>query len=141
MEPISAVIAALQNKKVFKKLKTQSKLDKLLSLLPPTLKDGVDFFYTKNDILFFALIHQMYKDEFKHNIQMILTLLGQIGFENITSIKYFVTNKAKIEKFKPKMIKYPQYIRQSYGIFDNLAKNRYVFEKFEQIRVLIKEKI
>ncbi len=129
------------NDKRYKKVKIQTKLDKLLNILPVNLKSGVEFFYTKNNILFFVLNHQMYKNEFKHNSMLILSLLREIGFENIKDIKYFVTNKPKIKKFKPKMVEYPQYKRVSYGIFDNLASNRLVFEKFEQIRDLIKEKI
>ncbi len=138
--PISYVIAKFQDEKAYSKLRTQSKLDKLLSILPPTLKDGVEFFYTKNDVLFFVLNHPMYKQEFKHNTDMILTILSQIGFPNIKDINYFVTNKPKKDNFKPKPILYPQYIRQSYGIFDNLATDSKVYKKFEQIRLSIRRK-
>jgi ribosomal protein S17E len=117
-------------------------LDKLVQVLPLHLKDGIDFYYTKNNILFFVLTHQLYKNEFKHNKQLIKSLLNQLNLKYINDIEYFVTNKPKIiKKVKIKPITTIPYKRKSYAIFDNNAKNAKIHQKFEEIRILIKNKI
>ena len=117
-------------------------LDKLVGVLPTHLKDGIDFYYTKNKILFFVLTHRLYKNEFKNNEQLIKSLLRQLKLTNILDVEYFVTNKPKIPiKIQEQKITLPLYKRKSYGIFDNKAKNKNIYDKFEAIRELIKKKI
>ncbi len=117
-------------------------LDKLVDILPLHLKDGIDFYYTKNNILFFVLTHQLYKNEFKNSKELIKSLLKHIDIDYIEEIEYFVSNKPKIRKkeiIKP--IDIIPYERKSYAIFDNNAKNKKIYDKFEDIRKLIKKKI
>ena len=47
MENISEILNHIKINPTFKKVNTQSMLDKLVGVLPPHLKDGIDFFYTK----------------------------------------------------------------------------------------------
>lgn len=146
MKDMSKVLSHLKINPTFNKLNTQSELDKLVSVLPVQLKNGVDFYYIKNRILFFALIHQGYMFEFKNkdNQNLIKTLLKQLKLnESIDDLKFFVTNKAVIKKTQDsrnKIIR-PLYERKSWGIFDNKANDPKIHEKFENIRSLIKKKI
>jgi len=142
MENISEILNHIKINPTFKKVNTQSMLDKLVGVLPPHLKDGIDFYYTKNKMLFFVLTHQLYKNEFKNNKELIKSLLKQLNLDYINDIEYFVTNKPKIikkEVLKPMTI--VPYERKSYAIFDNNAKNKKIYDKFEEIRDLIKKKI
>jgi hypothetical protein len=142
MENISEILNHIKINPIFKKVHTQSMLDRLVSILPANLKDGIDFYYTKNQILFFVLTHQLYKNEFKNNKELIKSLLKQLQLNSIVDINYFVTNKPKrIEKSVFKPITVIPYKRQSYAIFDNHAKNKKIYDKFEEIRKLIKKKI
>lgn len=145
MRKVSEVLNHLKINPTFKKINTQSTLDKVVSFLPPQLKDGVDFYYTKNRTLFFVLIHQGYKFEFKNenNINLIKTLLKQASLnDQIDDVKYFVTNKPKLATpKKTNKIVYPVFERKSWAIFDNHATDKTIHEKFEQIRTLIKNKI
>ncbi len=142
MQKISEVLKHIKLNPTFKKVNTQSMLDKLVDILPLHLKDGIDFYYTKNNILFFVLTHQLYKNEFKNSKELIKTLLKHLKIEDIIDVEYFVTNKPKIvtkEVIKP--IEIIPYKRRSYAIFDNNAKNKKIYDKFEDIRELIKKTI
>jgi hypothetical protein len=142
MKTINQILNHIKINPTFKKVATQSMLDKLVNVLPTSLQNGIDFYYTKNKILFFVLTHQLYKNEFKNNKQLIKSLLKQLKLDYIDDIEYFVTNKPKPIIKKKTTITYTlQYKRQSYAIFDNKAKNKKIYDKFEQIRELIKKKI
>jgi hypothetical protein len=142
MKTINQILNHIKINPTFKKVATQSMLDKLVNVLPSNLQNGIDFYYTKNKILFFVLTHQLYKNEFKNNKQLIKSLLKQLKLDYIEDIEYFVTNKPKpIIKKKTTTTYTLQYQRQSYAIFDNKAKNKKIYDKFEQIRELIKKKI
>lgn len=145
MKKASEMLNHLKINPTFKKIHTQSTLDKVVSFLPPNLKDGIDFYYIKNKTLFFVLIHQGYKFEFKNenNINLIKSLLNQASLSSqIDDVKYFVTNKPKIKKAENlNKITFPKYERKSWAIFDNKAKDLNIYQKFEQIRALIKNKI
>jgi len=142
MKKMTEILEHIKINPTFKKVNIQSMLDKLVDILPPSIKGGIDFTYTKNRTLYFVLTHQLFKNEFKSNESLIKSLLKQLNIQDIDDIAYFVTNKPKIRKkstITPPLI--IPYKRQSYGIFDNHAKNKKIYDKFEQIRSLIKKKI
>ena len=100
------------------------------------LKKGVKFAYVKNQTLFFVLTHPVYKMEFEYNKADIKSLLKTFKIANVEDIGFFITNV--IEKKEKEIEPTPLYKERSYGIFDNKAKDEYIFKKFEKIREIIK---
>ncbi len=136
----------LIKKPQYLKLSTTGCFEKIVSILPPTLRDGVSFVYQKNRVLFFALKHPGIKMELDYNHNLIKSLLNKIKTIDkncadieIDQIKSFVTYKAKN---KEKLFSYScdnNFYEKSKGEFKNLANNSTLKEEFEEIRKIIKD--
>jgi hypothetical protein len=139
MKNMKDIINHLRYSPEFKKINTQSALNKLIDLLPPNLKKGVYFTYTKQQTLFFVLTHPVYKMEFKYNESLIRNLLKTLKIANIEDIKFFVTNKIeKNKKVDNESVK-ESYIERSNALFDNnIDSDENLRETFEKIREIIK---
>lgn len=111
---------------------------KFVDVLPAKLKKGVKFAYVRNQTLYFVLTHPVYKMEFEYNKADIKSLLKNFKIANVEEIAFFVTNV--VEKKEVVTEPKPLYIERSYGIFENLAKDEKIFNKFENIRKIIKNK-
>jgi hypothetical protein len=74
--------------------------------------------------------------EFEYNKADIKSLLKNFKIANVEDIGFFITNI--IEKKEDPKEPIPFYIERSYGIFENRAKDEYIFKKFEKIREIIK---
>ena len=90
----------------------------------------------KNQTLYFVLTHPVYKMEFEYNKADIKSLLKTFKIANVEDIGFFITNV--IEKKEEPKEPTPLYVERSYGIFENRAKDEYIFKKFEKIREIIK---
>ena len=121
MKKINEILSHLKNNPEFSKINTSFLIKKFIEVLPLKLKKGVKFAYVKNQTLFFVLTHPVYKMEFEYN-------KADIGF--------FITNV--IEKKEEEKAPIPLYKERSYGIFENKAKDEYLFKRFEKIREIIK---
>lgn len=136
MKKINEILSHLKNNPEFSKINTSFLIKKFIEVLPLKLKKGVKFAYVKNQTLFFVLTHPVYKMEFEYNKADIKSLLKTFKIANVEDIGFFITNV--IEKKEKEIEPTPLYKERSYGIFDNKAKDEYIFKKFEKIREIIK---
>lgn len=136
MKKINEILSHLKNNPEFSKINTSFLIKKFIEVLPLKLKKGVKFAYVKNQTLYFVLTHPVYKMEFEYNKADIKSLLKNFKIANVEDIGFFITNI--IEKKEDPKEPIPLYIERSYGIFENRAKDEYIFKKFEKIREIIK---
>ena len=136
MKKINEILSHLKNNPEFSKINTSFLIKKFIEVLPLKLKKGVKFAYVKNQTLYFVLTHPVYKMEFEYNKADIKSLLKNFKIANVEDIGFFITNV--IERKEEPLKATPLYIERSYGIFENRAKNEYLFKKFEKIREIIK---
>ena len=136
MKKINEILSHLKNNPEFSKINTSFLIQKFIEVLPLKLKKGVKFAYVKNQTLYFVLTHPVYKMEFEYNKADIKSLLKNFKIANVEDIGFFITNI--IEKREDPKEPIPLYIERSYGIFENRAKDEYIFKKFEKIREIIK---
>ena len=136
MKKINEILSHLKNNPEFSKINTSFLIKKFIEVLPLKLKKGVKFAYVKNQTLYFVLTHPVYKMEFEYNKADIKSLLKNFKIANVEDIGFFITNV--IEKKEEPKEPTPLYIERSYGIFENKAKDEYIFRKFEKIREIIK---
>ncbi|MBX7490017.1 hypothetical protein K4G58_00795 [Helicobacter sp. Faydin-H64] len=125
----------------FKKLYEIRESEHFIQMLPLSLKNGIAFSFAKDKILFIALSHPCFKQEFYHKIALVKQLLKQYQRQKntlleIIDIKIFVTYDAyKKEVEKNQEIAIPQvYGELSRGEFKNLAKDQEIHALFESIR-------
>ena len=136
MKKINEILSHLKNNPEFSKINTSFLIKKFIEVLPLKLKKGVKFAYVKNQTLYFVLTHPVYKMEFEYNKADIKSLLKTFKIANVEDIGFFITNV--IEKKEEQKEPTPLYVERSYGIFENRAKDEYIFKKFEKIREIIK---
>ena len=136
MKKINEILSHLKNNPEFSKINTSFLIQKFIEVLPLKLKKGVKFAYVKNQTLYFVLTHPVYKMEFEYNKADIKSLLKKFKIANVEDIGFFITNV--IEKKEEEKEPFLLYTERSYGIFENRAKNEYIFKKFEKIREIIK---
>ena len=136
MKKINEILSHLKNNPEFSRINTSFLIQKFIEVLPLKLKKGVKFAYIKNQTLYFVLTHPVYKMEFEYNKADIKSLLKNFKIANVEDIGFFITNV--IEKKEDQKEPLPLYIERSYGIFENRAKDEYIFKKFEKIREIIK---
>ena len=136
MKKINEILSHLKNNPEFSKINTSFLIQKFIEVLPLKLKKGVKFAYVKNQTLFFVLTHPVYKMEFEYNKADIKSLLKNFKIANVEDIGFFITNV--IEKKEEEKAPIPLYKERSYGIFENKAKDEYLFKRFEKIREIIK---
>lgn len=136
MKKINEILSHLKNNPEFSRINTSFLIQKFIEVLPLKLKKGVKFAYIKNQTLYFVLTHPVYKMEFEYNKADIKSLLKNFKIANVEDIGFFITNVIERKEEPPKAT--PLYKERSYGIFENRAKNEYLFKKFEKIREIIK---
>ena len=136
MKKINEILSHIKNNPEFRKINTSLLIMKFIDILPLKLKKGVKFGYIKNQTLYFVLTHPVYKMEFEYNKADIKSLLKSFKIANVEDIGFFVTNIIEKKENNKEVIVF--YKERSYGIFENKAKDEYIFKKFEKIRELIK---
>ena len=136
MKKINEILSHLKNNPEFRKINTSFLIMKFINVLPLKFRKGIKFGYIKNQTLYFVLTHPVYKMEFEYNKADIKSLLKNFKIANVEDIGFFITNV--IEKKEKEIEPTPLYKERSYGIFDNRAKDEYIFKKFEKIREIIK---
>lgn len=139
MKNIKEILTHIKYSPEFKKINTQSALNKLIELLPFNIKKGVLFAYTKNQTLFFVVSHPVYKMEFKYSENLIKDLLKKLHLANIEEVKCFVTNKKVDDKnFEYEKVVIEKIKEKSNGIFDNNIEDKNLYNIFEEIRNIVK---
>lgn len=141
------------NNPKYKSLSAAAQCHTLIGLLPNTVKPLVAFAYTKGDLLFIVVKHPVGLSELKRDssINMIKGILRAMNegarlnnqtsaFSNIKDIKITIL-KMPLKTLKLAPIIPTKTALKSKAKFKNLAKNQQVFESFERLREVIKERI
>ena len=121
----------------FHKIAMQLHILEFLNHMPLSLKKGVAFSFVRENILFFALKHPSFKQEFNYKLPLIKSALNTFQIQRnklleITEIRAFVTDKIPQKK---EVEVYVQTKRElAKGEFENLATDEEIYTKFEQIR-------
>ena len=145
MKSVNQIISHIISKPQYKKIAQKKCFDKVVKLLPPHLKNAVLFTYTKNQTLFFVLNHPGLKMEFHYKVTFLKTLLKQIksidpnchDMQDISDIKFFVSNKPRAKKSLPKKFIYKELSNANFKI---LTKNKKLQKLFLQIKDEISSK-
>jgi L-rhamnose mutarotase len=145
MKTANQIISHLKSKPYLKNLQHVDCYNKLLSLLPKSIKTYTRFIYQKNDTLFFVLEHPGIKMEFNYKSNLIKSILNKLievdikcNFMKSSHIKAFVTNKSTLSQIKDSKNHKLQYAERATGEFENSAQNEEIREILEKIRENIK---
>lgn len=135
---------------LFKELNGTLECRELLKLMTTTHQSIINFCYVKGSVLYFVLKHPLALSELKRdsNINMIKGLLNIIVktrqnsvFCGVQDIKFFVAKQIKFKK--PPDPYSPNFIKQtpkSKAQFQNMAINEKIYNKFEELREILKRK-
>jgi len=131
----------------YDKIKTQKCLKLLIQGLPVQYKNNILYMYLKGETLYFVTKHQAINFELYQKLNDIKTMLRFIQNKTnkclsikISNIKAFTTYTKKQPTYKPLSTDLKFYIKEKNGDFKNLAKNKKIYEVFEEIREIIKNK-
>ena len=145
MKTANQIISHLKSKPYLKNLQHVDCYNKLLSLLPKSIREFTRFIYQKNDTLFFVLEHPGIKMEFNYKSNLIKTILNKLieidnecNFMQSNQIKAFVTNKNTLKEISDSKNHKLQYAERATGEFENNVKNEEIREVLEKIKLSIK---
>ena len=145
MKTANQIISHLKSKPYLKNLQHVDCYNKLLSLLPKSIREFTRFIYQKNDTLFFVLEHPGIKMEFNYKSNLIKSILNKLieidnecNFMQSNQIKAFVTNKNTLKEISDSKNHKLQYAERATGEFENSAKNDGIREVLEKIKLSIK---
>lgn len=144
MKNVSEILSHLFSAPCYYKYREINQVNHFVRLLPLSIKSGIAFGYIQNDILFLALKHPAFKQEFYHKISLIKQLLKTYQKEKsnllkVREIKYFVTYNAyqkQVQALQESEIQ-QCYGELSYGNFINYAQDKEIHTIFENIRQAI----
>ncbi len=145
MKKINQIMSHILTKPQFSKISQKKCFMKVINTLPPHLKNAVLFTYTKGSILFIVLNHPGLKMEFHYKDNLIKSLLKQLksidkecqNMQDITDIKYFISNKIKSKARKKIPFRYKE---RAKGEFQIKTQNKRLINLFQQIQKTIKNK-
>lgn len=121
----------------FHKIAMQLNVARFIHHLPLSLKRGVAFSYVRENVLFFALKHPSFKQEFNYKLPLIKSALNTFQKQEnrlleITEIRTFISDKIPQKKEVETHIQTKAELAK--GEFINLAKDEDIFNRFEKIR-------
>jgi len=127
------------------KIKIQRCLKLLTKGLPIHLTNNINHMYLKGETLYFVTKHQainfeLYQklNDIKSMLRFIQNKMNKCNSVKITSIKCFTKYIKKENKINYKKELNKFYIKNSKGEFKNLAKNKKIYDCFEEIRDKLK---
>lgn len=113
---------------------------KLKDLFPKKLQDGIDYIFAKNGVIYIALYHPIYINEFKYQKDFIIEWANKIsglnGLERIENVKFFVSNNS----LKKEVESTDKSIELSDGNFKNDIEKEELHNIMEDIRAIICQK-
>jgi hypothetical protein len=142
MRDMKSILGGISKEPEFKKINSNNIIKEVIEALPPVLKKGVEFAYTRNNILYFVLTHPVFKSEFTQRKSHIKQIVEVSKLQDIKDIEFFVTNNPKnlpSKQAEEENIQ-PFYKESAFGIFENLVEDEHLYKKFEEIRKLIQQK-
>ncbi|MDF1880691.1 hypothetical protein JHD50_05130 [Sulfurimonas sp. MAG313] len=144
MKNSNQLVSHLRSQSAFSPLNNQACIESVKELLPPRLHRFILFGYIRHNIVFFALNHPGAKQEFDNIINSIKTPLKQIpplsckNYE-IYDVRAFVSHK-KHMTFTAVKPTYEEFEERAEAEFENIIENKKLFQVFEEIRDIIKNK-
>jgi len=130
----------------YDKIKIQKCLKLLTKGLPAHYKNNILYMYLKGETLYFVTKHQainfeLYQklNDIKMMLRLIQNKMDRCHSIKISNIKAYTTYVKKTST--PKIdtnLKF--YLKKPKGEFKNLAKNKKIYEAFEEIREIIKNR-
>lgn len=149
MKQAKSIISHISNNPLYNNLQKAQSYKKLISFMPVTIRDGINYMYNKNNTLFIAFTHQGYWMEFnnfqrKYQMQykqnyIKNTLSRLIKLDPVCkciwadSVKFFyinTNNQKKVENIDT----LPTFLERSKGEFQNRSKSKKLHKLFEEIR-------
>jgi hypothetical protein len=131
----------------YDKIKTQKCLKLLIKGLPIHYQNNILYMYLKGETLYFVTKHQAINFELYQKLNDIKTMLRfiqnktnkckSISISNIKAYTTYIKKQSTPTKIDS-TIKF--YIKEKNGDFENKAKNKKIYEAFEEIRKIIKNK-
>jgi len=139
MKDINTILEHLIENPLYSKLKCQQCFALIKKSLPKPLQKGVQFMYIKNNTLFIALKHPLFKSELDYKLSSIKSLLSSLPpvkksceDYNIKTIKTFVSDF--VAQPKTKLDTIPRYKELATGVFEIKSKDDDIKEGFETIK-------
>jgi len=130
----------------YDKIKIQKCLKLLIKGLPIHYKNNILYMYLKNETLYFVTKHQAINFELYqklNDIKLMLKLIqnktGKCKSIQISNIKAYTTYTKKTPTIQ-KSTDLKFYLKKRKGNFINKAKNKKIYEAFEEIREILKNK-
>ena len=133
----------------YEKIKIQRCLKLITKGLPQKYEKYISYIYLKGETITFVTKHQAINFELYQKLDNIKTMLKLIQVKmnrckniKINNIKAFTINiPKKTEQNRNKKIEQIKFYKQELnGDFQNLAQNKEIYQKFEEIRKIIKAK-
>ncbi len=129
----------------YDKIKIQKCLKLLIKGLPIHYKNNILYMYLKGETLYFVTKHQainfeLYQklSDIKMMLRLIQNKMNRCKSIKISNIKTFTTYTKKETPKKQPDLKF--YLKKREGNFTNKAKNKKIYETFEEIRKILKNK-
>ncbi len=142
MKKASEILSHLWNNPLYQKMHQRQQIQHFVAMLPLSVRQGIHFCYSKNGILFFALKHSCFKQEFDYKLTIIKQLLKdyqkiQKKLLGIMDLKAFVRNSPYQKSLQDSTYEVACYGELSSGEFRNFAKNKEIYEILERIKKAI----
>ena len=135
------IITHLKLDPSFKNLEKYECFEKIKSIFPPYIQDGVAFMYGKNSTIFVVFAHQALQMDFNYKLNMFSRLLSDIKKHNqlcseFDDIKAIVTNKPIFHETK-RVDEVMRYFEESDGEFANPYDDEELATILEEIKEII----
>ncbi len=146
MKKVSIILSHLSNQPQFKVLKQESCYKKYLSLLGAKWQKAIAFIYIKENTLFLAVTHPGFKMELNYNKDLLRSVLTQLSsidsaceMLKADKVVVFHSKYRSIVKDLPEESTVPYYNERASSEFIIENQDEELKEKFEQIKVQIKQ--
>ncbi len=129
----------------YEKLKIQKCLKMLIKGLPIRYQNNISYYYLKRKTFYIAIKHpalafELYQkvSEIRVMLKLIQKKTGKCQSIEIEKIKTFIAEENR-DNSKKENSTFLSFKQQAKGDFENRAKNKSVYEKFEEIRKIVKK--
>ncbi|MDQ7084693.1 MAG: hypothetical protein Q9M36_07080 [Sulfurovum sp.] len=143
MKKAHSILSHLSSLPQFKLLKPQGCYQNYIKLLKPKWQKGIAFIYIKEETLFIAVTHPVFKVELNYNKDSLIDLLKMLNTYDL-DCKMMIANKVVVfhSKYHPvtqtkiDVLTVPYYQEQALGRFES-PKDTKLQEAFERIKNVI----
>ncbi|MBD3788782.1 MAG: DUF721 domain-containing protein [Campylobacterales bacterium] len=141
MKKAYEILSHLTSQPQFRLLKKQACYTKFIKLLGAKYQNAIAFVYIKNETLFVAVIHPVFKMELNYNRDLLKSVLTQLNTYvpecsdmKAKEIVVFHSKYYPVEEQKPLLSTVPHYQERSTSNFEIQTSDPTLKKKFEQIQ-------